>query len=196
MALKPRMLKLAFTEKQPGNTIVHQFWIYPEALAALHERWPSNMMTTICSFLTSLADGSSFVVEGEYAQELAQANPPITRGRDVAGMLHVIRQQEERIANLEQQLTSGAKSVPAQAPTINAQLLAIIEALGNSGIVVPIISQGQPQPTAQPTGNLRNPDDVDYHEGDPDPNEQPPQVVDKVPAFRGLPRPIPGSTIR
>jgi hypothetical protein len=186
MAMKPRMVKLQFTEKQPGNTIQQQFWIYPEALAALRERWPNNLMTTMCSILTSLADNSSFLVEGEYARELAAASPPITRGREVAGMLHTIQQQEERIKNLEQQVQAGAKSAP---PANSAQLDAIMAALGQAGIVVPMVGQSPVQPIH--TTVQRDPDDVDYHEGDIDLNEQPPKIGEPPP-FRGIPRPVPG----
>jgi len=173
MALNPRKQKLQFNEKQPANAIQQSFWIYPEVLAALHERWPGNMMTTMCSLFSALADGSSFLVEGEYARELAQAKPPITKGREIAGLLHTIDQMKAQILGLEEQVKARRAASPAVDPSA---LNAILQALTNSGIKVDLPSNvGQ----AATSGGL------DYVEGDPDFNAEPPTLTeDDIPGVR------------
>src|ERR1700691_821822 len=60
MAMKPRMRPLVVTEKQPQGTVIMQVWVFPEVQQALSTRFPSNLMTTLCSLMTALADGDTF----------------------------------------------------------------------------------------------------------------------------------------
>src|SRR5271167_10679 len=72
LSMNPRKQKLIINEKQPQGTTVIGVWIYPEAMARLRDRFPSNLMTTLCSLMTALADGDTTIVEGEFVREMAQ----------------------------------------------------------------------------------------------------------------------------
>lgn len=184
MALNPRKQKIQFTEKQPVGSSTQQFWIHPEALNGLRARWPENTLTTLYSLFNALADGETFLVEGEYARELAAATPPITKGREVAGMLHTIAQLRAQIVTLEERLKHR---VPAStsAPS-DPRMDAIIAALVKSGIEIPILPAPAPAPSNL-AGVDRDPFDVDYREGDLDPNEQ---LVEPATANMGTRIPI------
>lgn len=114
MALKPRMEKLVINEKQPGNTSTLQIWIYPEALTALRNRFPSNLMTTICSLFTSLADPDTLVIEGEHMRELRTLG--IHRGRDIVGLATTVKAltaQLDEAKKLSEQYSGIAKLLAA-----------------------------------------------------------------------------------
>lgn len=140
MALKPRMQKVAFTEKQPEGSLAQPMWIHPEALAGMQRRWPGNWQTTLYSLFNALAHQDSFIVEPEYAVELAAAG--VTKGRDVMGLVNERTQLRAQIETLEARL----KARPASAaPTlVDPRMDAILAALAGKGIEVNL-------PAAAPT---------------------------------------------
>ena len=99
LALNPRKVKLALIEKQPGNTIVMPVWVYPEVQEALRQRYPQNLMTTLCSLMTTLADPDTILIEGEAARALRDSG--VTKGREIAGLGLVIQQLEAQVAEFK-----------------------------------------------------------------------------------------------
>src|SRR5271168_2145067 len=95
MALNPRKVKLQLHEKQPGNTTTIAVWVYPEVLAALQKRYPDNLQTTLCSFMTAIADPDSIVVEGEHARALKASG--VAKGRDIMGLAEIVKQLESEV---------------------------------------------------------------------------------------------------
>ena len=184
IALKPRMQKLAFNEKQPASSVAQQVWIHPEAQSALHQRWPGNFMTTVYSIFNSLADGETFLVEGEYARELAAAG--ITKGREVAGMLATINQLRAQVATLEERL-KGRPQQSSGGSASDALVAALVEKLG-----LKVELPATPIFTVESMESAeRDPDDVDYREGDEDWAAQPSQP-ERAAQMRGIPVPVPG----
>lgn len=102
MALNPRKVQLPLHEKQPGNTTTIGVWIYPEALAVLQQRFPANLNTTLCSFLTAVADPDTIVIEGEHARALRDSG--VSKGRDIMGLAEVVKQLEAEVAESRVQL--------------------------------------------------------------------------------------------
>lgn len=101
MSHKPRMEKLVINEKQPGNTSQLAVWIYPEALERLRARFPSNLMTTICSLFTSLADPDTLVIEGEHMRELRELG--VHRGRDIVGLAKSVKSLTDQLEESKKQ---------------------------------------------------------------------------------------------
>ena len=56
MSPKPRMDKVEFVEKQPAGTQSVPLWLHPEVISALQQKFPSNLLTTLHSAVTALAD--------------------------------------------------------------------------------------------------------------------------------------------
>ena len=102
MSLNPRMDKPEFVEKQPPNTVSINVWIYPEVLESLKQKFPSNLMTTLCSVLTALGDPDSVLIEGEHAREMATMG--IRRGREVLGLAREVIELRKKVERLEIQM--------------------------------------------------------------------------------------------
>lgn len=96
MQLKPRMQQLTLNEKQPGNTTSFTVWVYPEVLEALRQKYPQNLQTTLCSYLTSLADPDTLIIEGENARALHETG--VLRGRDIRGLGEIMLKLEKQVA--------------------------------------------------------------------------------------------------
>src|SRR5579863_1028838 len=99
MSLHPRMDKPDQPERQPPNTIVHQVWVYPEVLAALRNKFPQNLATTLCSCLTALADADTVLIEGEWAREMAALG--IKRGREVLALAKEVKELRDKVKELQ-----------------------------------------------------------------------------------------------
>jgi hypothetical protein len=99
MALHPRMDKPSVVEKQPPGAIVHPLWIHPEVLAALQQKFPSNLQTTLCSVMQSLADPDSVLVEGPYARELRGLG--MRTGREVLGLAREVISLRKQVAEMK-----------------------------------------------------------------------------------------------
>jgi len=93
---KPRMDKVEFVEKQPPGTQILPLWIYPEVIAALQQKFPSNLMTTLCSAITALADPDAVLIEGDYAREMASIG--VKRGREVLALAKEVKELREAVA--------------------------------------------------------------------------------------------------
>lgn len=102
MKLNPRKVKLQLFEKQPGNTTTIGVWIYPEALAVLQQRFPDNLNTTLCSFMTAVADPDTLIIEGQEARQLRESG--VVKGRDIHGLAEVVGQLQTENAELKMQL--------------------------------------------------------------------------------------------
>lgn len=102
MKLNPRKVQLQLHEKQPGNTTTIGVWIYPEALAVLQQRFPANLNTTLCSFLTAAADPDTLIIEGQEARQLRDSG--VAKGRDIHGLAEVVGQLQTENAELKMQL--------------------------------------------------------------------------------------------
>jgi hypothetical protein len=102
MALNPRMEKIVFQEKQPQGTVRIETWIIPEVLEMLKKRFPSNLLTTLNSLYSSVADPDTVLVEGEYARQLADLG--VKRGREVLGLAKEVKDLRERNKELELQM--------------------------------------------------------------------------------------------
>lgn len=98
LALKPRMLQPEFVEKPPQGTVTIAVPIYPEVLEALKQKFPHNLITTLCALLTSVADPETVVIEGEHAREIAALG--IRRGREVLALA-------KEVVDLRQQLAES-----------------------------------------------------------------------------------------
>src|ERR1700690_4248843 len=99
MSTHPRMDKVEFVEKQPAGTQSVPLWLHPEILTALQQKFPSNLLTTLHSAVTALADPDSVLIEGEYAREMA--SPGIRRGREVLGMAKELKELRDENAQLK-----------------------------------------------------------------------------------------------
>ena len=97
MALKPRMRPLVVNEKQPVGTVTMSVWVYPEAQHAMAARFPNNLQTTLCSLMTALADGDTFIVEGEHVRELRELGHDVSHGRDVVGLARTNKQLQQAL---------------------------------------------------------------------------------------------------
>lgn len=110
MSLKPRMMRLAITEKQPANTTTLSVWVYPEVLQRLQERFPQNLNTTMCSLMTALADDDTLIIEGEHTRELREMTKDlgiqISKGRDIVGLAktNVLLKQEVEAMRLQMKM--------------------------------------------------------------------------------------------
>lgn len=138
MQLNPRKEQLPLVEKQPPNTVVINVWCYPEALEALKQKFPSNLMTTLCATLAALADPDVVLIEGEHAREMVQLG--VKRGRDVLGLARQVK-------TLQTQLDEARIRERALEP--------LLKALGGMAGVQ------QATPQAEPTATVdghRNPD--------------------------------------
>jgi hypothetical protein len=102
MKLKPRMDKLQVMEKQPPGSNSQQFWIDPDALAAIRDRFPTNFMTTIYSLFTALADPDTIVIEGEHMKELRGLG--INRGRDVVGLAKTHKAMADQLETMTREM--------------------------------------------------------------------------------------------
>jgi hypothetical protein len=98
MAMKPRMVRLQITEKQPQNTVVQQVWVYPEVLTALRERFPTNLMTTLCAIMTAISDPDTIMIEGENARKLRELG--VHKGSDVIGLAEAQKSTQEAMEKL------------------------------------------------------------------------------------------------
>lgn len=99
MASHPRMDKPDFVEKQPPGTQTVPLWLHPEILTALQAKFPSNLLTTLHSAVTALADPDSVLIEGEYAREMAAIG--IKRGREVLSLAKRNRELTDENAQLK-----------------------------------------------------------------------------------------------
>lgn len=92
----PRKAKLEFVEKQPGGTQTLPLWLYPEVIEALRQKFPANLLTTLSSAVTALADPDSVLIEGEWAREMAGLG--IKRGREVLSLAREVKELRESVA--------------------------------------------------------------------------------------------------
>jgi hypothetical protein len=92
----PRKVKLEFTEKQPAGFLTLPLWLHPDAAEALRQKFPSNLLTTLSSAVTSLADPDSVLIEGPYAREMAAIG--VKTGRQVLGMAKELKELREQVA--------------------------------------------------------------------------------------------------
>ena len=90
---RPRMDKIEFVEKQPAGTVILPLWLHPEVVEALRQKFPSNLLTTLSSANTALADPDSVLIEGQYAREMAGLG--IKTGRQVLGMAKELKELRE-----------------------------------------------------------------------------------------------------
>ena len=196
MALKPRMKPYNFVEKQPASTVLQQVWVHPEAWTRLHEKYPTNLMTTICSLLTSLADGDTMIIEGEHVREMQALG--VTRGRDMVGLA----------------ATNQTLSTELEAARIREKALEpLFRALGGAGLAAMSgATAGQPieadssstardLPARAPVVSLQPDPDGDYNPLGMMPESLPPAGVAgasaaRAPAVRGIPRPSAPTNIR
>lgn len=156
MALKPRMQRLVIHEKQPPNTITQTIWVYPEPWAILTRKFPNNLMTTLCALLTALADGDTFIVEGQCARELLELG--VDRGTGVVGLAKRVLLAESQVKEMEERTrqhderikqggTGGGRSqiaIPGLTPEAIAAIAAIVAA--QSGQAIPATSSPQIDP--------------------------------------------------
>lgn len=92
----PRKVKLEFTEKQPAGFITLPLWLHPEVVESLRRKFPSNLLTTLSSAVTALADPDSVLIEGEYAREMASIG--IRRGREVLSLAKEVKELRDAVA--------------------------------------------------------------------------------------------------
>lgn len=92
----PRKAKLEFVEKPPSGTQTLPLWLYPEVIEALRQKFPSNLLTTLSSAVTALADPDSVLIEGEWAREMAGLG--IKRGREVLALAKEVKELRESVA--------------------------------------------------------------------------------------------------
>lgn len=173
MASHPRMDKVDFVEKQPPNTQIVPLWLHPEIVTALQSKFPSNLLTTLHSAVTALADPDCVLIEGEYAREMAGLG--IRRGREVLALAREVKELREAVAaaklkedTLRQFFSSLGMAMPqpvqSASPSPSAeQINPPTDSAGNiltppranfsslrddgSGLLVP--ADGQPEPTSQ-----------------------------------------------
>lgn len=131
MQMNPRMLPMQVKETQPARTIQHAFWVYPEALAALQQRYPQNFMTTMCAAITALADPDTILIEGEHARALRDSN--VTRGREImtivtenAALKQKLADAENRLKLFEPMFKSMGMTMPPLGESAD-QLQAVVE---------------------------------------------------------------------
>lgn len=151
MALNPRKVQLQLHEKQPGNTTTIGVWIYPEALAVLQQRFPANLNTTLCSFLTAVADPDTIVIEGEHARALRDSG--VSKGRDIMGLAEVVKQLETEVAESRMQLK-------VLEPFLKMMGGAFGQQQQQTGQVAPLLQAGQLQAQQQ------QPQQQDYYEAE------------------------------
>jgi hypothetical protein len=96
MATHPRMDKVDFVEKQPAGSQTLPLWLHPEVVEALRQKFPSNLLTTLSSAVTSLADPDSVLIEGPYAREMASIG--IKKGREVLALAKEVKELREQVA--------------------------------------------------------------------------------------------------
>lgn len=99
LAQKPRMVKLALNEKQPLKTIALTVWVYPEVLEVLRQRYPQNLLTTLCAILTAVADPDTVMIEGEHGRALKEAG--VLKGRDIVGLGAEVKRLHEEVEQLK-----------------------------------------------------------------------------------------------
>jgi hypothetical protein len=99
MASKPRMDKVEFVEKQPPGTQTVPLWLHPEVVAALQAKFPSNLLTTLHSAVTALADPDSVLIEGQYAREMAQIG--VRKGREVLALAKEVKELRDEVAAMK-----------------------------------------------------------------------------------------------
>ena len=123
MSMKPKMRPLVVREKQPEGTIILQVWTYPGVQQALQARFPANLMTTLSALLTALADGDTFIVEGEHVRELKEAGIECRSGRDVVGLANTNRQFKQSVeeAQMQQKVLAPLMKLLAAAGGQNQQ---------------------------------------------------------------------------
>ena len=95
----PRKVKLEFTEKQPAGFITLPLWLHPEVVESLRRKFPSNLLTTLSSAVTALADPDSVLIEGPYAREMSGLG--IKTGRQVLGMAKELKDLREQVNELK-----------------------------------------------------------------------------------------------
>lgn len=194
MARHPRMDRPVLTEKQPANTLQIAVWIYPEALEALRRRFPDNLQTTLCATMTALADHDTVLVEGEHARAMRELG--VNTGRDVLGLARQVKA-------LTGQLEEARVREKALEPFLK---LIAGAAAGTAG-------QHVPGSSSSPSSPL--PTSVDYVEGMEESEDgfltpegewvaagtgrvgavqptQQGQPTQEEPAYRGIPKPVPG----
>ena len=193
MALNPRKVKLQLHEKQPGNTTTVAVWVYPEVLAALQKRYPDNLQTTLCSFLTAIADPDSIVVEGEHARALRDSG--VSRGRDIMGLAEIVKQQE-------QELETARIQMKALGP-----MMAMFQQFAGGGAGMQ--PQGAPQQPLIAPGGLQGQQWTQHVAPAPAPAAEPMDPIeaamwaeqaapgaaappDREPKFMGIPKPTAG----
>ncbi len=96
MRLRPRMDKVEFVEKQPAGTQTLPLWLHPEVIAALQSKFPSNLLTTLHSAVTALADPDAVLIEGDYAREMASIG--VRKGREVLALAKEVKELREQNA--------------------------------------------------------------------------------------------------
>jgi hypothetical protein len=146
MSLKPRMQQAVFTEKQPVGSVAQPFWVHPEALAAMQVRWPNNLLTTLYSLFNALAHQDSFIVEPEYAVELAKKG--ITKGREVMGLLTENDNLKLQIVALEERVKNRPKG--AATPLADPRMDLILAALAGANIQIPNLLPSNSLPAGDP----------------------------------------------
>ncbi len=179
MSLKPRMKPYPFVEKQPGGTVAQTIWVYPEAWRALHERYPQNLMTTVCSLLAALADGDSMIVEGEYVREMAAMG--VTKGREIAGLAAANAQLKKDLdeARLREKVLEPILKLLGGAAA--AQQLAPVSAAAGEST--------EDLPSRSPVAELLPDPDGDYNPLGMMSDAGAPTRPPGPPAVRGIPRP-------
>lgn len=150
LAMNPRKQKLIVNEKQPQGTSTMAVWIHPEALQRLRERFPSNLMTTMCSLMTALADGDTTIIEGEYVREITQLGISVTKGRDFAGMAQELVSLRRTVEELQAKVRSRQpKAKPAVDDATALLIKQMAEKLGMT-VPQPAVEPAEP-PTDGPT---------------------------------------------
>lgn len=185
MSLKPRMRAYNFVEKQPTSTIVQQVWVHPEAWQALQQKYPQNLMTTICSLLTALADGDSMILEGEHVRQMAALG--ITKGRDIVGLAQTNIDMQKELAELrirEKALEPIMRTLGGGLQTQQMQPQPEEENASTARNLPPRVVV--PEPLPDPDGDY-NP--LGYMQGDGAPTRPPTAAKPATPVFRGIPKP-------
>lgn len=130
MAMQPRMRQLQITEKQPVGTVVEQVWMYPEVRQRLSDRFPSNLRTTLCAIMSSLADEDTILVRGEVTRELRSLG--VHKDSDIAGLAKANR-------DMAAQLDTASAQQKALEP-----MMKLINALtGNNPLAAQAIADAQ-----------------------------------------------------
>lgn len=202
MNMRPDKQQLALTEKQPVGTVVQTVWAFPEALQALHQRYPQTLMTNLCSLITAIADGDSILIEGEHVREIrtiaAPDAHPVEKGRDVVGLARenatlraAVNELQEKLKQAGSQQATVSAALPAGAMDLLLKL-AQQAGLDASSLTQPVAAQSLIQPPAQLLSAF------DYQEGMADPFEQPVALPGhpEPGSVRGIPVPSPGKPLR